>query len=272
MQNSASTHRAQDHRKSASRVNRRRTCQSVGRPSDIDRPVVRSASRFKRGLYKQAALGNTGPMPCQPTSTIVDFDEWPSDVHDVFMNAQLMRTLMDAEPVFHGATEFMTSRRGRLEHAAMRDLYVLIEAFDASPPPYLDELRRLSPAELNAVASLLVDRYRVLSLRQIRDYMSHRDVRRYLDIGRLAVVDVDPMWYRTVESAFAFDLHESIVPTTTGAKRRSGSATMVPRPQQFRDGLGPPKSVLVLRAGRPRPMRTIRHRGKREASSLRMSL
>jgi hypothetical protein len=142
-------------------------------------------------------------MPRRPASTIVDFDEWLSNVHDVFMNAQLMRTLMDTEPVVHGATEFMTSPRGRLERAAMRDLYVLIEAFDASPPPYLDELRRLAPPELEAVESLLADRDRVAALRQIRDYMSHRDVRRYFDIGRLAVVDVGPAWYRTVESAFA---------------------------------------------------------------------
>jgi hypothetical protein len=119
------------------------------------------------------------------------------------MNAQLMRTLMDNEPVVEGAEEFMTSRRGRLERAAMRDLYVLIEAFRASPPRYVEELRRLVPEDVQAVMSLLEGEKRVDALRQVRDYMSHRDVRRYYDIGRPAVAVVGPVWYRNVESAFA---------------------------------------------------------------------
>ena len=134
---------------------------------------------------------------------VVDFDEWLSNVHDVFMNAQLMRTLMDNQLVVEGAEEFMTSPRGRLERAAMRDLYVLIEAFKATPPRYLAELRRLVPKEVQEVMSLLEDHDRIAALRQVRDYMSHRDVRRYFDIGRLAVAVVGPVWYRTVESAFA---------------------------------------------------------------------
>lgn len=168
--------------------------------------------------------GNTGPMAPRPAPTVVDFDEWLSNVHDVFMNTQLMRTLMDKEPVIHGGAEFMTSPRGRLERAAMRDLYVLIEAFKASPPAYLDELRRLAPAELKAVTSLLEDQDRVDALRQIRDYMSHRDVRRYFDIGRLAVVDVGPTWYRTVEGAFANLLLLALM--SAHAERQAGSPTL----------------------------------------------
>lgn len=148
-------------------------------------------------------MRHDGPMARRPTPAVVDFDEWLSNVHDVFMNAQLMRTLMDEEPVVQGAEAFMTSRRGRLERAAMRDLYVLIEAYEAAPPQYLDELRRLGPEEFGAVGSLLEDRERVAALRHVRDYMSHRDARRYFDIGRLAVAVVGPAWYRTVESAFA---------------------------------------------------------------------
>lgn len=142
-------------------------------------------------------------MSRRPAPTVVDFDEWLSNVHDVFMNAQLMRTLMDNEPVVEGAEEFMISRRGRLERAAMRDLYVLIEAFKETPPRYIGELRRLVPEEVQQVMSLLEDHDRVAALREVRDYMSHRDVRRYFDIGRLAVAVVGPVWYRTVESAFA---------------------------------------------------------------------
>lgn len=70
-------------------------------------------------------------MARRPKREQVDFDEWLLNVHDVFMNAQLLRTLCDNEPVEHDFSDpgvFMTSRRGRLERGAMRDLYVLVEA------------------------------------------------------------------------------------------------------------------------------------------------
>jgi hypothetical protein len=136
------------------------------------------------------------------------------------MNAQLMYTLMDREPVVEGAEEFMTSPRGRLERAAMRDLYVLIEAFGASPPRYVEELRRLVPEDVQAVTSLLEEQKRVDAPRQVRDYMSRRDVRRYYDIGRLAVAVVGPAWYRNVESAFAKMLLLAL--RAAGAEREAG--------------------------------------------------
>lgn len=135
-----------------------------------------------------------------------------------------MRTFMDNEPVVEAAEEFMTSRRGRLERAAMRDLYVLIEAFGASPPRYIEELRRLVSEDLQAVMSLLEDKKRVDALRQVRDYMSHRDVRRYYDIGRLAVVVVGPVWYREVESAFAKMLLLAL--RAAGAERKAGRPSL----------------------------------------------
>jgi hypothetical protein len=169
-------------------------------------------------------------MARRPAPTVVGFDEWLSNVHDVFMNAQLMRTLMDDEPVVAGAEEFMISRRGRLERAAMRDLYVLIEAFRASPPRYIDQMRRLVPDDLQAVMSVLEDEKRVDSLRQVRDYMCHRDVRRYYDVGRLAVAFVGPAWYRNVESAFAKML--LLAMRAARAEREAG------RPSPGADGAG----------------------------------
>ena len=68
---------------------------------------------------------------------------------------------------------------------------------------YLEELGRFVPEDLRAVTVLLEDLERVEALREVRDYMSHRDVRRYYDIGRLAVAVVGTQWYRRVESAFA---------------------------------------------------------------------
>lgn len=82
-------------------------------------------------------------------------------------------------------------------------MYVLVEAYRGSPRRYLDDPARLSPAEYAAVGLLLDDTARVKALREIRDYMSHRDVRRYYDAGRLGVATVGPQWYREVETAFA---------------------------------------------------------------------
>ncbi len=142
-------------------------------------------------------------VSARPQAKLVDFDEWLLNVHDVFMNAQLMRTLMDAEPYEDGPDAFMVSRRGRLERCAMRDMYVLIEAYRASPPAYVTELARFVPTEHAEVERLLGDADRVFALREVRNYMSHRDVRRYYDAGRLAVADVGLEWHRSTESAFA---------------------------------------------------------------------
>lgn len=134
---------------------------------------------------------------------MVTFGEWLLNVHDVFMNAQLMRELMDQEPIVAGAEEFMTSRRGRLERGAMRDLYVLIEAYRSSPESYLGNLRMLAPGAFDRVEALLADASKVEALRQVRNYMSHRDVRRYNDVGRYGVALVGVDWHRQTESAFA---------------------------------------------------------------------
>lgn len=144
-------------------------------------------------------------MVPKPEREQVDFDEWLLNVHDVFMNAQLLRILCDNEPLEHDREDpgvFVASRRGRRERGAMRDLYVLVEAFRASPPEYLNEIRMLAPDPHQAVETLLEDVDRLNALRAVRDYMSHRDLRRYMDEGRIAVATVGPAWHRALESAF----------------------------------------------------------------------
>lgn len=84
----------------------------------------------------------------------------------------------------------------------MRDLYVLIEAFKRSPTEYIERLRDIVPDELQAVDAIIQDNDRVEALRDVRDYMSHRDVRRYYDSGRLSVAAIGPQWYRAAENAF----------------------------------------------------------------------
>ena len=142
-------------------------------------------------------------VTARPQTKILDFGEWLLNVHDVFMTTQLMRILMDAEPLDEDPETFMVSRRGRLERCAMRDLYVLIEAYQRSPSAHLADLARLVPTEQAEVDRLLCDDDRVTALREVRNYMSHRDMRRYYDVGRLAVAHVGLEWHRTLESAFA---------------------------------------------------------------------
>jgi hypothetical protein len=131
----------------------------------------------------------------------VEFGEWLLNVHDVFLNVQLMSTLMDGHPVVAEPEDFMSSPRGRLERAAMRHLYVLMEPFKRSPPEHIERLRDLIPDELQAVEAMMQQQDRVEVLQQVRDYMSHRDVRRYYDTGRLSVAAVGPQWY-SAEDAF----------------------------------------------------------------------
>jgi hypothetical protein len=114
-------------------------------------------------------------MAQRPEREQVDFDEWLLNVHDVFMNAQLLRILCDKAPPEHDPADpgvFMTSRRGRLERGAMRDLYVLVEAFRASPPEHLDGIRRLAPEPYRKIEVLLSDADRLTALRAVRDYVS----------------------------------------------------------------------------------------------------
>ena len=81
-------------------------------------------------------------------------------------------------------------------------MYVLVEAYQSSPPSFAGELRRLVPSEASTVADLLTDSARIDALRDIRDYMSHRDLRRYYDVGRLAVASVGLQWFQSLEEAF----------------------------------------------------------------------
>ena len=117
---------------------------------------------------------------------------WLANLHDVYMTGNLMRTLMDGSPL--GAVEeFDVSNRGRLERCWYRDLYVLLEAWERQPLQRTAWLRPLAPSAFDEVTAIMArsdSDERRTALRNVRDYMSHRDHREYWDAGRCAVAKV----------------------------------------------------------------------------------
>src|SRR5207245_34850 len=106
----------------------------------------------------------------------------------VFLTANLMRAAMEQQPVVRDAEQFLISPRGRFERCMLRDLYVLSEAWKSQPIRHA-QLRALARDEYDAVEALLaaaVADGRMDNLRQVRDFMCHRDRREYWDTGHVA--------------------------------------------------------------------------------------
>lgn len=92
-------------------------------------------------------------------------------------------------PVEEGAEKFTMSDRGRFERMWVTFLYVLIEAW-RSPiggmaKSYMDSKTDLS--EVDDIISKGENDGSVAKMRNVRDYISHRDKREYWDSGRIDV-------------------------------------------------------------------------------------
>lgn len=117
-------------------------------------------------------------------------DFW--NLHDVFLNASLQRSCMLKAPVEMGSNPggFSRSNRGRFERTYVAFLHVLVEAWLSSQMRQTrDLIATLAP--LNNVAATLkhARRSRKLnSMKDVRDYMFHRDEREYWDAGRVATI------------------------------------------------------------------------------------
>ena len=112
------------------------------------------------------------------------------NLHDVFLNASLVKKLMDAAPIEEDPILFCSSDRGRLERLWVALLFVLVEAWESSQMAtvraYVSQC-----AATNGVANLLRQARRDRHLdrmREARAYMFHRDKREYWDDGRHSVV------------------------------------------------------------------------------------
>ena len=128
-------------------------------------------------------------------ATVEEPRDWITNFHDVYMNANLMRTRMMAEPLEAKPEDSelaLIQQRFRLERIWHCFLYVTIEAWKAAA----DDQRQLflssaEPEDIQQVDRLLRagdDLGYLDHLRSIRDYMCHRDKREYWDSGRIAVV------------------------------------------------------------------------------------
>ncbi|MBN1362339.1 MAG: hypothetical protein JW993_17220 [Sedimentisphaerales bacterium] len=125
-----------------------------------------------------------------PSSTDTDFMAF-ANLHDVFLNATVCRSNMLKAPIVEDVEAFLASDRGRLERVWVMFLYVLIEAWRsramratksymvARAPDFVQNIDRLiAEGEKNG---------NIERMRSIRDYMCHRDRRRYWDAGRVDV-------------------------------------------------------------------------------------
>ena len=114
------------------------------------------------------------------------------NLHDVFLNASLQRRCMESFPVVKDVKEFHISDRARFERVWMTFLYVLVEAWRSQQmEPVRGHLSKvLDCTELESTISRLESQGDLARMRDVRNYMCHRDKREYWDQGRLAVVNM----------------------------------------------------------------------------------
>ena len=109
------------------------------------------------------------------------------NLHDVFLNANLQRACMESSPLVKDVNEYHFSDRARFERVWTTFLYVLVEAWqsDQMEPirEYLSSI--LNYTDLESTISRLESQGDLARMREIRNYMCHRDKRKYWNQGRL---------------------------------------------------------------------------------------
>jgi hypothetical protein len=111
------------------------------------------------------------------------------NLHDAFLNASLLRSVMRRSPIVNNARLFEVSDRGRFERLWVATLYVLVEAWNS---PQMRPIREFiaSKVDIEQLNSILRQGAKDGNLRKMEDtghYMFHRDKRKYWDNGRLSV-------------------------------------------------------------------------------------
>jgi cytidylate kinase len=126
------------------------------------------------------------------------------NLHDVFMSASLQRKFMDLSPVATDPVDFSISDRGRFERAWVTFLYVLVESWRSG---------KMEPVRRYIAHRTPIDRIEALlrradadgslkRMRDLRDYMVHRDRREYWDEGRWAPIG-QLAFHEELHSAFS---------------------------------------------------------------------
>src|SRR5437870_4126849 len=116
-----------------------------------------------------------------------------ANLHDVFLNASVLRDRMLASPVEYDPQNLffhLVTDRFRLERLWMMELYVLVEAWRSRlmAPVRARLASAIDLSELESVLEQCTRDNTILGMRQVRDYMVHRDRKRYWDLGRTAQI------------------------------------------------------------------------------------
>jgi hypothetical protein len=116
-----------------------------------------------------------------------------ASLHDVFLNASVLRNRMIAAPVERDPRDlmwFLATDKGRLERLWIMELYVLVEAWQSKlMAPVKGRLAAVVDlSELKALLKLRTRDNTLEGMRDVRDYMVHRDKKRYWDLGRTAQI------------------------------------------------------------------------------------
>jgi len=114
------------------------------------------------------------------------------NLHDAFVNVELLRTLMNKAPVEGGPLadpiQFFRSYRGRFERLYIGLLWVVIEAWQRRREVREFCSGRVSTEELVAALRQAEPAGGLKSMKDVRDYTFHRDKREYWDPGRVGAV------------------------------------------------------------------------------------
>jgi hypothetical protein len=136
------------------------------------------------------------------------FGEWVRNLHDVFLNVEaawLASLFVPPSEVEQELEDVGGSRRQRLARFLARDMWVLWEAWERRPH-YHDALAERAPAAVSRLRELeAMGRSRgwFKRVREIRDYMNHRDKRDYIDPGRGELPEDTIRWMEALRHTFS---------------------------------------------------------------------
>ena len=115
------------------------------------------------------------------------------NLHDVFLNASLQRASMESCPL-EDVESFHMSHRARFERVWVTFLYVLVEAWQSHPmAPVREQVSKtVDCSALDRIIDELSAEGDLAKMREVRNYMCHRDRREYWDMGRMALAGLLP--------------------------------------------------------------------------------
>jgi hypothetical protein len=158
---------------------------AVAAPGVLPRNAGRELRRRDRGQYR-------GRMDTEDGAFV---REGIANLHDVFLNASVLRNRMRAAPVEHDPQDlfwFLVTDRFRLERLWIMELHVLVESWQSRlMAPVRKALASALDGPVRELEAVLAQRARdntLRGMRDVRDYMVHRDRKRYWDLGRTAQI------------------------------------------------------------------------------------